>query len=469
MRDGHGQTTIAGAAPPTGRDARAGAPPRPAPPTRPRRYLRVRTRVAISVALGLAWMALSAWLALPWIHDLGTHITPVAAWIVVAGIALVPGYLNMQLLGAVVMDHPRPPSAPEPYPDLAVIVAAFDEEARIRETLEYLCRSDYPGSVEFVVADDGSTDRTAELVTEMAGRDDRVRLVRCRHGGKAAALNAALATVSGPLVATIDADTLVMPSSLSRAVGRLLSMPDDTAAVAGAVMVRNSRASWLTRIQQWDYLVGIAAVKRDQSLLQGTLVAQGAFSVYRADALRRVGGWPDSIGEDIVLTWSMLRDGGRTGFEATAVAFTDAPTDLPRFVRQRRRWARGMIEGLRAHGWALVRRHRTWAHAVLGNMVFPYLDVIFSVAVPAGIVLACTGRFWIIGLLTLVVLPLNVAIGAVLFARQRAAFAEVGLSVRDRPRDLLGLAGYVLAYQLVMSPVSVTGYVAEAVHLRRQW
>jgi cellulose synthase/poly-beta-1,6-N-acetylglucosamine synthase-like glycosyltransferase len=76
----------------------------------------------------------------------------------------------------------------------------------------------------------------------MAGRDDRVRLVRCSHRGKAAALNAALATVSGPLVATIDADALVTPSSLSRAVGRLLSMPDDTAAVAGAVMVRDSRA-----------------------------------------------------------------------------------------------------------------------------------------------------------------------------------------------------------------------------------
>jgi biofilm PGA synthesis N-glycosyltransferase PgaC len=128
-----------------------------------------------------------------------------------------------------------------------------------------------------------------------------------------------------------------------------------------------------------------------------------------------------------------------------------------------------MIEGLRAHGWALIRRHRAWTHAVIGNAAFPYLDVVFSVAVPAGIVLACTGRFWIIGLLTLVVLPLNVAIGAVLFARQRAAFAEVGLSVRDRPRDILGLLGYVLLYQLLMSPVAVSGYVAESLHLRRRW
>src|SRR5690606_39081610 len=192
---------------------------------------------------------------------------------------------------------------------------------------------------------------------------------------------------------------------------------------AGAVMVRNSRANMLTRMQQWDYLVGIAAVKRGQSLLQGTLVAQGAFSVYRTDAVRAAGGWPDCIGEDIVLTWAMLGAGGRTGFEASAVAFTDVPTDVRHFVRQRRRWARGMIEGFRAHGRELLGRGRTWVHSLLANLAFPFLDLVYSVAVPAGIVLACTGRLWIIGPLTLIVIPLNVLIGFALFSRQRRAFA----------------------------------------------
>ena len=56
------------------------------------------------------------------------------------------------------------------------------------------------------------------------------------------------------------------------------------------------------------------------------MVAQGAFSVYRADALGEVGGWPDRIGEDIVLTWAMMREGGRVGYERTAIGFTGAPT-----------------------------------------------------------------------------------------------------------------------------------------------
>jgi len=461
-RDAAGRTEV---------QAAPGAPqdgtPRPLP--RARLYLSIRMRAALSMGIGLVWMLVSAWIAVPWADDLGDHLTPVGAWVVIVGIALVPGYLNMQLLVTVVLDRPRPPTAVPPYPSLAVLVAAYNEEATIGETLRYLAASRYPGEVEFVVADDGSTDGTVAVVREWMARDVRVRLVEAPHGGKAEALNAALATVRAPLVATIDADTLVTTSALDRAVARLLSMPADAVAVAGAVMVRNSRDNLLTRMQQWDYLVGIASVKRGQSLLQGTLVAQGAFSVYRADALRAAGGWPDAIGEDIVLTWAMLRQGGRTGFEPTAIAFTDAPVRLRHFIRQRRRWARGMIEGLRVHGWALVRRGRTWGHAVAGNMIFPFLDAAYSLAVPAGIVLACTGRFWIIGPLTLIVLPLNVTIGGVMFWRQRSAFREVGLRVRRGPRDLLGLLGFVLVYQLVMSPVSLSGYAAEALRLRRRW
>lgn len=479
------------AEPPPGTDPRNGAPtptldaPRlgastpwappgagdgtPAPLPRSRVYLSVRARAGAAMALGLVWMLISTWIALPWAHDLGGHITPVGAWFVIAGIALLPGYLNMQLLATVVLDRPRPPVVATPFPDLAVLVAAYNEAGTIADTLRYLAASDYPGRVEFVVADDGSTDGTADVVRGWALADDRVRLVQAPHGGKAHALNTALATVDAPLVATIDADTLVTRAALARAVARLLAMPSDAVAVAGAVMVRNSRDNLLTRMQQWDYLVGIASVKRGQSMLQGTLVAQGAFSVYRATALRQAGGWPDAIGEDIVLTWAMLRAGGRTGFEPTAIAFTDAPTRWRHFIRQRRRWARGMIEGLRVHGWALMRRGRTWVHSVAGNVVFPFLDAAYSLAVPAGIALACTGRFWIVGPLTLIVLPVNVLIGGVMFARQRAAFGEVGLRVRRGPRDLMGLLGFLLVYQLVMSPVSLSGYAAEVLRLRRRW
>jgi poly-beta-1,6-N-acetyl-D-glucosamine synthase len=67
-----------------------------------------------------------------------------------------------------------------------------------------------------------------------------------------------------------------------------------------------------------------------QGLYQGTLVAQGAFSLYRTQAVLGAGGWPDAIGEDIVLTRQLMRQGARVYYEPSAVAFTrpDPPGPL---------------------------------------------------------------------------------------------------------------------------------------------
>ncbi|WP_284680754.1 glycosyltransferase [Aceticella autotrophica] len=71
------------------------------------------------------------------------------------------------------------------------------------------------------------------------------------------------------------------------------------------------------------YFLGIASVKRMQGLYQGTLVAQGAYSIYKTEAVKLVGGWPDAIGEDIVLTWKFLKQNMKVYFEPLAVAFTE--------------------------------------------------------------------------------------------------------------------------------------------------
>jgi len=296
-------------------------------------------------------LCFSVWVSRHWIGSLARDITMPLAIVVIAGIAIIPGYLNIQLLSSILLDRPPQLHFDGEFPQITLLVAAYNEQESISQTLDYALRSDYPGHFEIVVADDGSSDATREIVTAYAERGPRVRLLTAEHGGKANTLNAALESVRTPLLATIDADTLLMPYSLKRAVARLLVSPTDTVAVAEAVLVRNSRQNLLTRAQEWDYFLGIATVKRGQALLQGTLVAQGAFSVYDTTALKLAGGWPNRIGEDIVLTWRMLLAGGRTVFEPTAVAFTEAPSTWNAFARQRRRWARGMIEGLRDHSF----------------------------------------------------------------------------------------------------------------------
>src|SRR3546814_1444020 len=122
-------------------------------------------------------------------------------------------------------------------------------------------------------------------------------------------------------------DSYLYRDALKHLVGRFLSDPPNTAAVAGSVLLRNSRFNLITKIQEWDYFHGIAAIKRLQSLFQGTLVAQGAFSLYRTDVLRQLGGWPESVGEDIVLTWAILDRGHRGGCCEDAIRSEEHTSD----------------------------------------------------------------------------------------------------------------------------------------------
>ncbi len=363
-------------------------------------YMQVATRFRITVAFGLLWAAVSTWIALPWINDLADALSLPVAIIVVAGIAILPGYLNAQLVSSLLLDHPAPLQLGLELPPLTLLIAARDEEDSIGQTISYALEQDYR-DLRVIVIDNGSSDETPDLVRSYEHLDHRVRLLQEERPGKSYALNTGLAEVETPLVATIDADTLLMPGALKRLVSRMLVSPADTVAVAGCVLVRNSRQSSLSSAQEWDYFLGIASIKREQALLQATLVAQGAFSVFTTDAVRAVGGWPDSITEDIVLTWAMIDRSGRTGFEPTAIAFTVAPTGIRHFVRQRRRWARGMIDGLRKYGRELLSQRRTYSHSVATNIVFPYLDLTYSVAVPVGLILALNGNFMIIGPMTI--------------------------------------------------------------------
>jgi biofilm PGA synthesis N-glycosyltransferase PgaC len=269
------------------------------------------------------------------------------------------------------------------------------------------------------VVDNGSTDGTRAVAEAYgAATGQPVRCIDEPRPGKSHALNTGLAAVGTELVITLDADTLVHPWAVRHLVARLLNAPPDVQAVAGSVLVRNSRDNLWTRMQEWDYFLGIASVKRMQGLYQGTLVAQGAFSLYRTQALLEAGGWPDAIGEDIVLTWKLMRQGARVYYEPSAVAFTAAPNRLVHLARQRAPWARGMIEGIRSvRPWNQPRWLLRFLTAI--DLLIPALDVAYALVWLPGLALAATGRYWIVGPYTLAVLPLTLVVNAILYRFQR--------------------------------------------------
>jgi len=437
-------------------------------PHRRRFYLSVKEKFIISTFTAGLWLAFSYWVAKPWFEDLSAVVTPFLAYPIIFFIALIPGFLNVHILMSVFLDTPPPLpldrlSASGSLPPVTILIAAYNEEKNLPSTLKSIATQDYTGSVEIIVADDGSTDNTVAFLESCSLPN--LKIVQSPHAGKAAALTAGLKYVSNEITVCIDADTYLHPQALKRIVARLVSGSSDLAAVAGAVLVRNSRSNLMTRLQEWDYFIGIASAKRQQSLYQGTLVAQGAFSAFRTSVLRRCNGWPSVIGEDIVLTWKILSQGYRVGYEATAISFTAAPSRLWDFYRQRQRWARGMIEGLKRYG-RLVRQGFLPSFFVGVDFAIPAIDLFYSIVFIPGIILALTGRFYIVGPFTLLVIPLTFLIFLLVYRKQKKVFDELNLKVR---RNQFGFFLFLIVYQAIMSPICVTGYCKELVGVKKRW
>jgi biofilm PGA synthesis N-glycosyltransferase PgaC len=432
-----------------------------------RRYVSVTVKFVVAQVVALGWLGVSVLLSLPWVRELAAAITMVPAVLVVCLIAYLPGWLVAFLAVSLLLDRQPPLRRTHPAVPVTVLIAARNEAERIQETIAYIAGQDYQGPIEVLVVDNGSSDGTRTVAEAFgAATGQPVRCISEPRPGKSHALNTGLAAVGTELVITLDADTLLHPRAVRQLVARLLCAPPDVQAVAGSVLVRNSRDSLWTRMQEWDYFLGIASVKRMQGLYQGTLVAQGAFSLYRTQAVAEAGGWPDAIGEDIVLTWQLMRHGARVYYEPSAVAFTAAPTRLVHLARQRARWARGMIEGIRSvKPWNQPRGLLRFLTAI--DLLIPALDVAYALVWLPGLVLAATGRYWIVGPYTLAVLPLTLVVNAILYRFQRRrVFNLLGLRVR---RNAVGFVGFVLAYQMLMSPIAVVGYGQELLGLRRRW
>lgn len=435
-----------------------------ATPTRRTLYLSPRVKFVVDLVIALVWAVISYRLAGHWIADLTRVTGPALAHFAILSIAIVPGFMNAFLACGLLLDRRPPRRWIGAYPGVSIIIAAYNEADSIASTIESVARQNYPGELDVIVVDDGSTDNT--LCEARRLRYPWLRVIDLkRNRGKSSALNEALLLVRHPLTITLDADSLLHRGALGNIVGRLMGDPADTAAVAGAVLVRNSRLNVVTKAQEWDYFHGIAAVKRLQSLYHGTLVAQGAFSVYRTAVLQEVGGWPDCVGEDIVLTWSILRRGYRVGYAEDAVAFTNVPVALMQLIRQRQRWSRGLIEAFRHH-WPLLFRRRMTTLFIWWNLTFPVLDLAYTFLFLPGVVLALAGVHWLAGPMTLLVLPLAMLINQLMFRVQSSMFTTQRLKVRQ---NVSGFLAYVFLYAIVLQPACVVGYFKELLGLRKLW
>jgi cellulose synthase/poly-beta-1,6-N-acetylglucosamine synthase-like glycosyltransferase/peptidoglycan/xylan/chitin deacetylase (PgdA/CDA1 family)/spore germination protein YaaH len=273
---------------------------------------------------------------------------------------------------------PRDPGGPF-MPKVTVIIPAFNEERVIEVSIRRILASAYQ-NLDVIVADDGSSDRTSEIVGTTFGDNPRVRLMTLVNGGKAKALNKALTIADGEIIVALDADTQFEEETIGRLV-RWFADPK-IGAVAGNAKVGN-RFNLVTRWQGVEYTTAQNLERKALTRFDAIMVVPGAVGAWRRKALTDVGGYPENtLAEDQDLTIAIQRRKWKVGYDEDAVAWTEAPESFRALAKQRFRWSYGTLQCLWKHR-KIVRKGKPGGLAFVGVPQAWLFQIVFAVISPA--------------------------------------------------------------------------------------
>ena len=294
-----------------------------------------------------------------------------------------PRHMQRQVL------HQLPQPHTDFEPPISLVVTAFNEEVVIVSAVRSLLQLNYP-TFEIVIVNDGSKDKTLEVLQEEFGLVKlpeafrqrvkhapvrgvyqstiypEIRVIDKENGGsKADASNAGINGSRYPLFCPLDADTILERNSLKLLIQPFLEDPH-TVGVGGTVRIANGcevsggflgqiglPTNLLALFQIMEYLRAFLFGRVGWAALDALPLISGAFGLFHKESVVAVGGYKnDSLGEDMELVLRMHRHFRlhdipyRITFVADAACWTEAPESLGVLRRQRVRWSRGLMESL---------------------------------------------------------------------------------------------------------------------------
>lgn len=282
----------------------------------------------------------------------------VAGWTALAVLTYV-GYPAAVLVLAGLRPRRPPPTTADP-PSVTVIVCAHNEAALIGRKLESLRDAilNWPGAIDILVGDDGSTDPTAAAVEAVAGLP--LSLVSLPRGGKAKAINQLARRARGDILVFTDADPLWEPETLSALIAPFADAA--VGAVAGNVVVEPKGGGPLT-IGDRLFRAYESALRRSEDRLFGAVSADGGLLAIRSRLMPQV---PPDATDDFFISTAAVMQGARIAFADEARVFEHSIVGDRQHLRRRVRiTVRGLTGLWRRRALMNPFRHRGYAIALI--------------------------------------------------------------------------------------------------------
>ena len=298
------------------------------------------------------------------------------------------------------------------YVPISIIVPAYNEEITVVDTVRSLLTLEYR-AYEIIVVDDGSKDRTSEVlakafdmhlvhrpirrqvdcqreeyVYETRAQKVPLTLIRKKNGGKADSLNMGINAANFPYFICMDADSVLQYDSLRRIVQPVLA-DGNVVAVGGIVRISNDVELENGRVKRYrlprNILAFMQVLEYDRSFLasrilfdrfNGSLIISGAFGLFKKSTVIAVGGYDrKTLGEDMELVVKLHEYCTSNSipysirYASDAICWTQAPERLRDLCKQRRRWHLGLFQSMYKHR-TMFSNHRFGAVSFVSYLYF---------------------------------------------------------------------------------------------------
>ena len=295
---------------------------------------------------------------------------------------------------------------------ISIIVPAYNEEITVVDTVRSLLTLEYR-AYEIIVVDDGSKDRTTEVlakafdmhlvhrpirrqvdcqreeyVYETRAQKVPLTLIRKKNGGKADSLNMGINAANFPYFICMDADSVLQYDSLRRIVQPVLA-DGNVVAVGGIVRISNDVELENGRVKRYrlprNILAFMQVLEYDRSFLasrilfdrfNGSLIISGAFGLFKKSTVIAVGGYDrKTLGEDMELVVKLHEYCTSNSipysirYASDAICWTQAPERLRDLCKQRRRWHLGLFQSMYKHR-TMFSNHRFGAVSFVSYLYF---------------------------------------------------------------------------------------------------
>lgn len=303
---------------------------------------------------------------------------------------------------------------------VSIMIASYNEDRVILDTLNSIKSQDYQSEIEVIVVDDGSDIPLHKVISQefnltsyknsIKGIEnglnksnlhtfneesfcsivDKYHIFRGKtnngnrftiklitmggNSGKAHCLNVALTQVKSKYIYTIDADTRLTSNAVSSTMN---SFKEDCSALSAMVGIEDreiqkghSPKNILNMIQFLEYLRSFILWKTSLGDKDASMVVTGAFALFRTSNVREVGGWKETLGEDMELTWDILEKNEKVQAHSEVLAYTQAPDNVRDLGKQRVRWFRGGHSNMINHRNMLFSKN---VRSEISNKLIPFL------------------------------------------------------------------------------------------------